>query len=144
MVIACHSGDKMMLSSSVTTWVSQVATLLEARIMWTQPAQGETAERVHRGAEALTLMLEHHQKPGQEPKTIAELHWLSVFRHKLSSSDLALVGKWRNKIMKTTKSVEAAPKSAAGSKKPTVKQQKSEGSMNEAVRAALRLPSKKA
>eukprot|EP00971_Amphidinium_carterae_P288988 5738296-Amphidinium_carterae.3 len=47
LVMACESGDKLTLSSNVTTWVAHVATLLEgrisSRISWTELAKHRLA-----------------------------------------------------------------------------------------------------
>eukprot|EP00971_Amphidinium_carterae_P327618 6459064-Amphidinium_carterae.1 len=124
MLTAMAAGEKLMSSSKVRSWVTNMATLMEQRVMWKEESK-ETKETITtRGMAALQSILNHHKQEGKKTTSVDELKWLSVFRHKLTAAETATVSTWRANILKASKTMEK-PVATAKPKKTHAKQQKS-------------------
>ena len=108
MLANLKAGDKLMATTAVSQWVMQMATALEDYIVWRAPngggsgsasasAPASESEEL-RGHAAFTAMMAAYEK--SPPKALEDLKWCSVFRHKLSASQLQMVSKWRDDLMK--------------------------------------------
>ena len=143
-----RSGDKLLPSVSVGAWLSTVAVSLEQYVTFSEAStssgaaastaagSGEMVEKL-RGGEALYALLQHHKK--HKPTSLEQLKWFSVFRHKFMGDELATVTRWRDDLLKS----DVKPVAKAGSVRKCAKPKAQSDELRDAVRAALRLPSKR-
>mmetsp|Transcript_58957 Transcript_58957/g.108939 ORF Transcript_58957/g.108939 Transcript_58957/m.108939 type:complete len:661 (+) Transcript_58957:83-2065(+) len=150
MLVAMDEGSKLLVSTSVSSWLGKIATQLIEAVTWTVPAiqpaenAAAVAQRalragtVLRGETALKESWAHYKTVA--PTALQDLHWFSVFRHRLTDDEHKQLISWRD-ALKTK--APAAPAAKATAKAPSKKQAtKNAVDVRSAVRAALKLPAK--